>query len=78
MRILFVCKSKVMENLGVMYLSSVVRQAGHDCLIASLDTMVDIANVWEPHIIGLSIMTGDQNKFHAQIPARGIYSGRPS
>ena len=68
MRILLVCKSKVMENLGVMYLSSVVRQAGHDCLISSLDTMVDIANVWEPHIIGLSIMTGDQNKFHAQIP----------
>lgn len=68
MRVLLVCKSKVMENLGVMYISSVVRQNGHLCKVVSIDEMVEVANIWEPNIIGFSIMTGDQNKFHAQIP----------
>lgn len=63
MKVLLVVKSMVMENLGVMYISAVVHRAGHHCLIVSLDEMVQVAHTWKPDIIGMSIMTGDQNKF---------------
>ena len=67
MRILLVVKTKVMENLGVMYLSSVIQRAGHECRIVSLPEMVSFAHQWKPDIIGLSIMTGDQKKFRYQV-----------
>lgn len=68
MKILFVVKSKVMENLGVMYLVAVVKQAGHEARIAGLDyggvgEVVRIAREYKPEIIGYSIMTGDKDKF---------------
>lgn len=67
MRILLVCKSKVMENLGVMYLSSIAKKAGHECKIVDINEMVHVAVRWDPHVIGLSIMTGDQNKFRDKV-----------
>jgi radical SAM superfamily enzyme YgiQ (UPF0313 family) len=64
-RVLLVCKSKVMENLGVMYLSAVVKQAGGACKIVDIEHAEEIALKWKPDIIGYSIMTGDQGKFEA-------------
>ncbi|MCK9565225.1 MAG: B12-binding domain-containing radical SAM protein [Methanothrix sp.] len=64
LKVLFVVKSKVMENLGVMYLSSVVKAAGHECRIVDIQHAVSIYNTnWKPDIIGYSIMTGDQDLF---------------
>ena len=63
MKCLLVVKSKMMENLGVMYLSSVIKQAGHQCRIVSLNEAFLFASKWKPDIIGYSIMTGDVNKF---------------
>lgn len=51
-----------METLGSMYLSAVVKAAGHECRIVSIED-VAIANLWKPDIVGMSIMTGDQIKF---------------
>lgn len=63
MKILFVCKSKVMENLGVMYLSAVARQAGSDTRIVALENACIVANEWRPDIVGLSVLTGNQKAF---------------
>ena len=67
MKLLLVCKSKVMENLGVMYLSAVATEAGCLSHISDINQMVDDANTWHPDIIGLSIMTGDQNTFKEKL-----------
>ena len=63
MRVLLVVKSKMMENLGVMYLSSVIKQGGHECKI--VDMVFTMGNImkYAPDVIGYSIMTGDQVKF---------------
>ena len=63
MRVLLVVKSMMMENLGVMYLSSVIKAGGHECRIVALDEMVELAFKWRPNVIGMSIMTGDIEKF---------------
>jgi anaerobic magnesium-protoporphyrin IX monomethyl ester cyclase len=63
MRILFVVKSKVMETLGVMYLASVVKQAGHEAKIVDIGNALSVRFEWKPEIIGMSIMTGDMEKF---------------
>jgi len=63
MKVLLVCKSKIMENLGLMYLSAVVKQGGHECKIVDIDHALQMATAWQPHIIGYSIMTGDQKRF---------------
>ena len=52
-----------MENLGVMYLSAIVKQAGHECKIVDLPSAFDIAMSWKPNLVGYSVMTGDQHKF---------------
>lgn len=65
MKILLVVKSKMMEVLGPMYLSAVIKKAGHECRIESLDYAHTVAENWKPDIIGLSILTGDQEKFKA-------------
>lgn len=63
MKILFVVKSKVMENLGVMYLSAVVKNAGHECKIMALEDAMPAYKLWKPDVLALSIMTGDKEKF---------------
>jgi len=65
MKVLFVVKSKVMENLGVMYLSAVVKEAGHEAKICDIDEAFVMAKIWKPNIIGYSIMTGDDARFRA-------------
>jgi radical SAM superfamily enzyme YgiQ (UPF0313 family) len=52
-----------MENLGVMYLSAVAKQAGHECLIVELEHAYHFAHVFGADIVGMSIMTGDMEKF---------------
>lgn len=77
MKILFVVKSTVMENLGVMYLSAVVRQCGSESKIVDLDHALRIAVEWKPDIIGYSIMTGSQREFFIldeKIWKRGIHA----
>jgi len=65
MKILLVCKSKKMENLGCMYLKSVIQfNSENECRIVSLDEAMYVGINWEPQIIGYSIMTGDEKKFH--------------
>jgi radical SAM superfamily enzyme YgiQ (UPF0313 family) len=54
-----------MENLGVQYLSAVIKQCGHECKIEAIDRAKIVASNWRPDIIGLSIMTGDQERFKA-------------
>lgn len=63
MKVLLVCKSKVMENLGVMYLAAVAKQAGHEVRISDLEYAYDHGILLRPDIIGYSIMTGDIEKF---------------
>ena len=63
MKILFVVKSKEIETLGTMYLSSVVKQAGHKAKIVDIIEAPTTALAWEPDVIGYSVMTGDQEKF---------------
>lgn len=63
MKVLFVCKSMAIEILGLMYLSAVTKQAGHDAKICELSDALSMAKLWRPDIIGYSVMTGDRNKF---------------
>lgn len=67
MKALLVVKSKMMENLGVMYLKSVIQHnCQHECIITDLDNAREsVIKSWKPDIIGMSIMTGDEGKFHA-------------
>jgi radical SAM superfamily enzyme YgiQ (UPF0313 family) len=58
----------MMENLGVMYLSSVIKKAGHECKIWDMEYASSFKNIgayrcYDPDIVGFSIMTGDMNKF---------------
>jgi anaerobic magnesium-protoporphyrin IX monomethyl ester cyclase len=62
MKVLLVVKSMVIESLGVMYLSAVVKQAGHEAKICEMDDAISCAKLWRPDIIGFSVMTGDQEK----------------
>jgi len=64
MKVLFVVKSMVIETLGVMYLSAVVKQARHEAKICELGDAFMMVKLWKPDCIGLSIMTGDMEKFH--------------
>jgi anaerobic magnesium-protoporphyrin IX monomethyl ester cyclase len=66
-KVLLVVKSKFMESLGVMYLSSVVKLAGHECRIVALPELFKTVVEWRPDVIGLSIMTGDRERFYAEI-----------
>lgn len=52
-----------MENLGVMYLSSIIKKNKHLCKIVSVDEAFKMTKMWKPDTIGYSIMTGDQALF---------------
>jgi radical SAM superfamily enzyme YgiQ (UPF0313 family) len=52
-----------MENLGVCYLSAVAKQTGAETRITSLEDATIVAGMWKPDVIGMSVMTGDQNRF---------------
>jgi len=61
--VLLVVKSKKMENLGVMYLSAIIKRCKHDCHIIELGQLEDGMKAYSPDIIGYSIMTGDEERF---------------
>lgn len=63
MKILFVVKSMALENLGVMYLAAISKKADHETKIIELKDALVAAKIWKPDIVGLSVMTGDQQKF---------------
>jgi radical SAM superfamily enzyme YgiQ (UPF0313 family) len=63
MKVLFVVKSKAIETLGVMYLSAVVKNCGHDAKIVDINGIYDVIPVIHPDIIAYSVMTGDGPQF---------------
>jgi len=63
MKVLLVVKSKAIETLGVMYLASVVKQAGHECRIMDINEARLTVREYKPDLIGYSIMTGDNKLF---------------
>lgn len=54
-----------MENLGVMYLAAVAKQAGHKARIVALGDALSYAGKWRPDMVGYSVMTGDEQKMLA-------------
>jgi anaerobic magnesium-protoporphyrin IX monomethyl ester cyclase len=62
MRVLFVEKQIDYEPLGLLYLASVLRQAGHQVrlAIASDEDPVAVAAAWQPGVVGYSVYTGSQ------------------
>jgi len=65
MRVLFVEKQIDYEPLGLLTLSSVLRQAGHDVrlAIASEEDPVAVARDWQPDVVGYSVYTGSQTYY---------------
>ncbi|MGD2207502.1 MAG: radical SAM protein, partial [Anaerolineae bacterium] len=65
MRILFVEKQIDYEPLGLLYLSSVLRQAGHEVrlAIAADENPVTVARAWQPDVVGYSVYTGSQTYY---------------
>lgn len=62
MKILFVVKSKTIENLGVMYLAAITKNCGAETRIVDMVEANAVAALWRPNIIGFSCMTGDQQR----------------
>jgi radical SAM superfamily enzyme YgiQ (UPF0313 family) len=62
MRVLFVEKQIDYEPLGLLYLSSVLRQSGHQVRlsIAAEQDPVAVAQEWQPDVVGYSVYTGSQ------------------
>jgi radical SAM superfamily enzyme YgiQ (UPF0313 family) len=64
-RILFVEKQIDYEPLGLLYLSSVLRRAGHEVRLAvvSDEDPVAVARAWQPDVLGYSVYTGSQTYY---------------
>jgi radical SAM superfamily enzyme YgiQ (UPF0313 family) len=64
-RVLFVERQVDYEPLGLLTLSSVLRQAGHDVRlsIASQEDPVAVAREWQPGVVGYSVYTGSQTYY---------------
>jgi anaerobic magnesium-protoporphyrin IX monomethyl ester cyclase len=62
MRILFVEKQIDYEPLGLLYLSSVLRQAGHEVrlTVTAEEDPLAVAQEWQPSVVGYSVYTGSQ------------------
>ncbi len=65
MRILFIEKQIDYEPLGLLYLSAVLREAGHKVrlAVASEEDPVAVAQEWQPGIVGYSVYTGSQTYY---------------
>jgi radical SAM superfamily enzyme YgiQ (UPF0313 family) len=65
MRVLFVEKQIDYEPLGILYLSSVLKQAGHEVrlTIASDEDPATVAREWQPDVMGYSVYTGSQTYY---------------
>lgn len=65
MRVLFVEKQIDYEPLGLLYLASSLRQAGHEVRLAvAMDRdPVTVAQEWRPDVVGYSVYTGSQTYY---------------
>jgi len=65
MRIMFIIHDIVMEPLGVTYLSSVLKQAGHETRLAAITQgdLFDVVDAFRPELVGYSLSTGYQQRF---------------
>jgi anaerobic magnesium-protoporphyrin IX monomethyl ester cyclase len=65
LRVLFVLKQVDYEPLGLLYLSSVLRAAGHEVRlsIAANQDPVAVARDWQPGVVGYSVYTGSQTYY---------------
>lgn len=64
-RVLFVIKDFIIESLGIMYLSSALKAAGHqtDIVKADIEDFEAKVKKFSPHIIGYSVITGHHKFF---------------
>jgi anaerobic magnesium-protoporphyrin IX monomethyl ester cyclase len=64
-RVLFIDRQIDSEPLGLLYLSSVLRQAGHEVrlAIASQEDPVSVVREWRPGVVGYSVYTGSQTYY---------------
>jgi radical SAM superfamily enzyme YgiQ (UPF0313 family) len=86
-RVLFVERELSYEPQGIMSMSAVLKQAGHDVALTveSMEDPVAFAAEYQPDIIGYSVMTGSQRAFfdinlrvrQAVNPARASAGKRP-
>lgn len=62
MKFLFINKPFKIEPLGLMYLSSVIKQENHEIdLVLTSENLEEKVSKFNPDFIGYSIMTGDQS-----------------
>lgn len=71
MRILFITYDVYMEPLGILYLSSVLKQAGYDTELAVLneEDVMAVARRFQPDVVAHSLHTGVQ-AFHLALNSR--------
>jgi len=71
MRVLFVVYDLYMEPLGVMYLSSVLKQAGHETELAVIneEDVIAVARRFQPDVVAYSLHTGVQ-QYHLRLNTR--------
>jgi anaerobic magnesium-protoporphyrin IX monomethyl ester cyclase len=65
MRVLFVDKQIDYEPLGLLYLSSVLKEAGHEVrlAVAADEDPAAVAGEWRPAVVGYSVYTGSQTYY---------------
>lgn len=65
MRVLFIAKSISHEPHGIMYLSSVLKQAGHEVKLAvsDLEDVITTARGFAPNIVGYTVVTGEHHYY---------------
>lgn len=64
MRFLFITNNFIMEQLGIMYIASALKNAGVEvALVKMSDDPVATARKYRPDIIGYSVTTGSHDKF---------------
>lgn len=65
MRVLFVAQEISYEPQGIMSMSAVLKQAGHDVAltVANIEDPVAYARDYQPDILGYSVMTGSQRGY---------------
>lgn len=80
MRVLFVEKQIDYEPQGIMQLSSMLKEAGHDVglTIAAQEDPVKVAKEFKPDVLGYSVMTGSQRYYlDLNLRIREALNGRP-
>jgi radical SAM superfamily enzyme YgiQ (UPF0313 family) len=79
MRVLFIEKQIDYEPQGIMQLSSVLKDAGHEVglAIASQEDPIEVALDFEPDLLGYSVLTGSQRYyFDLNLRIRGALKGK--